>query len=810
MELNVPAFKFFSLRNKILCLCVVFSICLVCFPTSLFSQFISIKISIKTDTMPENISWSLYNDATGFLLLSDDETMEDELTIYDFNVTGNCLDCYRFEINVEGENGLGEDGHYSLQVDGDWVVYQGRLVGESNILYVGTCSYGDVCSNPMFIQELQYANYIVTPRENTWFSFTPTKNGFYTISTCQNKDDDGNFLDTKLWIYDDCPTEVSDGPVGANHYNDESLVCQESAFLSLVPMIANQKYIIRLGNLNDEWEEKLKMTISRNQDVVGCTDPLSCTYNPFATLDDESCNVDTTCGPDLFVNDTLLVQSIFLDTINVLDSCLILEDCINGFGKRDIVRFSTAIYNIGTADFVVGDPSVNSGGFSDDNCHDHWHQLGYAEYLVYSGAGQPEPVSLKNGFCMLDIACTDEVYVPKYSCSFMGITAGCFDVYDSSLPCQWIDVTDMADGDYTLVVRINWNRSADLRGMEELSYDNNWAQVCINLDRSSGELILIVLEDCATYVDCKGEAYGDAVYDCKGECDGFAHAGDMNENLEVDTLDIESYFGHFENGLTYKDACTDLDGNEILNLYDAALLQECIKSNPNPETDPYHSHCLFPAGIENLTDTVWLRMNNMDELNKTFDIEYYSPSANVIGMHIEINGAEIIDLSVVNESLFDYETSNSNDLFLLSKNQFLPFNFSFAKLATVSFDNVIADSICIVSFTDAVNEAYHLLPSFVVDGCKKLVVSSNIVASSDEINIFPNPTRDNFSMEIRGSKTLMSYELYNTNGMKVQSYENLNTERIICNTENMADGVYYIRMILSDETQSYHRIVIAE
>ena len=67
----------------------------------------------------------------------------------------------------------------------------------------------------------------------------------------------------------------------------------------------------------------------------------------------------------------------------------------------------------------------------------------------------------------------------------MGISAGCGDIYSSGLSCQWIDVTDVEDGTYYLVVRAA-EFIPDALGREEMDYDNNHAAVCINLDRTSG------------------------------------------------------------------------------------------------------------------------------------------------------------------------------------------------------------------------------------------------------------------------------------------------------------------------------------
>lgn len=57
---------------------------------------------------------------------------------------------------------------------------------------------------------------------------------------------------------------------------------------------------------------------------------------------------------------------------------------------------------------------------------------------------------------------------PTYDCGFQGIQKGWADSYGATLPCQFIDVTDIPDGRYLLEVEINTERRFD-----ELSLENN-------------------------------------------------------------------------------------------------------------------------------------------------------------------------------------------------------------------------------------------------------------------------------------------------------------------------------------------------
>jgi len=70
-----------------------------------------------------------------------------------------------------------------------------------------------------------------------------------------------------------------------------------------------------------------------------------------------------------------------------------------------------------------------------------------------------------------------------HDCFDMGITSGCYDVYWAFLPCQWIDVTDVADGDYWLTVDVNWNSAQRRHVTPENDYSNNAASIAVRLAR---------------------------------------------------------------------------------------------------------------------------------------------------------------------------------------------------------------------------------------------------------------------------------------------------------------------------------------
>ena len=73
----------------------------------------------------------------------------------------------------------------------------------------------------------------------------------------------------------------------------------------------------------------------------------------------------------------------------------------------------------------------------------------------------------------MDLECSDGG-TAQYGCNIMGISAGCGDIYGANLSCQWIDLTTVPDGDYTMVVRTNWDQDPDAIGNVELTYERSF------------------------------------------------------------------------------------------------------------------------------------------------------------------------------------------------------------------------------------------------------------------------------------------------------------------------------------------------
>jgi hypothetical protein len=128
----------------------------------------------------------------------------------------------------------------------------------------------------------------------------------------------------------------------------------------------------------------------------------------------------------------------------------------------------------------VPPPETRPDLFTYSACHGHYHFNGFALYQLLNANRDVVLNGAKLAYCMEDtvrvfdgpnVSC-DKVY----SCEEQGISPGWSDLYGNSLDCQWLDVTDVLPGLYTLRVILN-----PLGAFEEVTRDNNVAEVLVRV-----------------------------------------------------------------------------------------------------------------------------------------------------------------------------------------------------------------------------------------------------------------------------------------------------------------------------------------
>lgn len=200
------------------------------------------------------------------------------------------------------------------------------------------------------------------------------------------------------------------------------------------------------------------------------------------------------CGlPDLEIRNIDVERSLSLSPLRDPDPCLVDHDCVSDAPEPLLLRFDTKVYNAAPPpppgslenDFVLGRPEddgVSPANYSWSDtwewhpCHQHWHYLHFAEYeLVDQTLGGIVVVRAgKVSFCIVDVGCARDGAEAKYDCGDQGLTPGCFDVYNSRVACQWVDVTGLPlDHLYTLRILVDpANRVPEIE-----DYANNVAEV---------------------------------------------------------------------------------------------------------------------------------------------------------------------------------------------------------------------------------------------------------------------------------------------------------------------------------------------
>ena len=434
--------------------------------------FDKVQVFIHPDRRVDETSWSLRNYYTGDLYDTAHGDKGDTVCV----PSGVCL---RFTIYDAYGDGIccGQgDGSYLVKVNGKEVASGGRFAYRE--VTVINCREGLYCNNPIDA----HIGVQVAPFRDAWYTFATDSTGLWEISTCGL----GNNCDTRLYTYAQCKgITYYDGNVGTQFYNDNSADCDSLQAKIDGFVKKGDTLLIRVGDKDTDCTGTIRWQLNYKGPIKGCMDSSACNYKPQATVSDGSCIYPPSaiCPlPDLEVDESEVSKTLHLDTVYAgPGDCMLAEGCLRKAGLRYVIKFSTRIRNIGEADFVLGDPSGDPSLFVIDPCHGHWHYREFIQYSLYNSDNKQVLVAHKDGFCISDMECPKGV-IGIYGCNYMGITPGCSDVYDATVPCQWVDITGLDTGVYKLSVVANWRKEADKYGHVEHRFDNNTAVVWFRLD----------------------------------------------------------------------------------------------------------------------------------------------------------------------------------------------------------------------------------------------------------------------------------------------------------------------------------------
>lgn len=763
---------------------------------------LSLIITVQTDAYGHETGWEVVGNSGTVYGAIEFNTLANH-TQFQNQVCVPADECITLRIRDSFGDGIFQPGFYTAVLEGDTIAMGGDFTYQDITRF--NCEPGEDCDTALPISVGQHT----TLFDNTWYIFEPDTVGLYEISTCGFTD-----CDTKIWVYDNCNINgQEEDNKGTVFFDDDQSDCAPQAVVTGY-MEPGNVYYIRIGDNMDACDSNFVWELNYLGEIEGCTDPFSCNYNPLATIDDGSClpQGDPDCpeGPDLNMREDILVNSLQLDQVDATDPCMIEEGCLAGYGIRDVIRFTTRIENIGAMDYYIGPPSLDNSQFTFSSCHNHYHYDGYAEYILFTEQGEVLPPGFKNGFCVIDLGCMTGT--AQYGCGNMGISAGCFDEYWSALSCQWIDVTDVPDGRYTFVTRVNWDNAPDFLGRYEKDTLNNWAQACIILDRSSGALQMVVDPDCAPYVDCMGVAYGNARQDCAGVCNGTTLRGDLDANGLQEMVDAETYVNNILAQDIEASPCNDLNADGNISVYDAALLSSCLNygaSHVHEGEGGTHNHCNFPDGTLNTIDTVTLTILDANFEENYIDIGMSNPYSKINAYQFNMSGITTINVeNLVDPSIYPITPhGNINQSMVIGisyEDSLINKSLEYQALCRIHYLEITADFICIDSIFDIVNANYEQVITRIEDGCVEappMVDTRNLHAETLNVTIQPNPfnevTRLAFSNPAGKTYQL---EITDLNGKVLRTYPDIRTDAIEIQKGNLSSGMYFYRLSGKDGT----------
>ena len=726
-----------------------------------------VTIDIVADNYPQETTWTLKNSVTNTTLASGTSTGT-TLCVPD----GTCL---IFRINDSAGDGIWHNtygyGQYWVYLDGVQVVQGGQFTQFQETTF--NCGPGQSCGTAVTAQT---GTVYTAPSLEYWYNWTPAATGSYTITTCGL-----NTCDTKLWLYDMAcgAITLSSSVEGATFADDDLGGCNQQARIT-ANMPAGQLYKLRVGtNAGIEACSTATFRIDFNGPAVGCMNTASCNYDPLATVPCTDCCLalgDPNCpnGPDLTINQASLAGSLSIGTVTASNDasgiCMVAEGCVKGFGTRNVIRFNTRIDNIGELDYYIGNASTQPEMFNNQNCHGHNHYEGYADYLLFNQANEPIPVGFKNGYCVIDVGCFGGT--SHYGCSNMGISAQCYDLYGSGTTCNWIDITDVPAGLYTLVLRTNWAQRPDALGRHETNYANNYGTVCINITGNPGQTRgFNVATGCTPVTDCMGQPYGSARTDCTGACNGTTRSGDRNSNGTQDQPDAQQYVAEILGEDAAVTSCTDLNNDNRITVTDAALLANCYNEQSQHDGQShlvhYHPWCDFPRGFVSTPDTVDLTIGAFNPNDGYVDIWVKNGSCRTMAYEFTVSGLTIqsvtnLDPQVQGDMVWSSTLGGVKVVGMCYNDSSLAKHTGFAPLCRINYFSITGAQICIASIQDVVKDDANNVTTRVIDGC--LTVGNSVALNVKVLLEGPYQSAGIMGDALRSASLLPTSEPYTAMG----------------------------------------------
>jgi len=160
-------------------------------------------------------------------------------------------------------------------------------------------------------------------------------------------------------------------------------------------------------------------------------------------------------------------------------------------GQHRIMRFDLYCNNRGNEDLVIGNPADHPEIFERSDVFGWQFKDKFYTYNLKNDSGVVKE-GYKVAFCLLGGKDKDG---RPFDCDYQGIEAGKRDLYSAGLPCQFIIIDDLANGDYTLETTANAPSVKAVKTgkgniiIEEDDYDDNTIEVQLRINGDTVRLL---------------------------------------------------------------------------------------------------------------------------------------------------------------------------------------------------------------------------------------------------------------------------------------------------------------------------------
>jgi hypothetical protein len=180
-------------------------------------------------------------------------------------------------------------------------------------------------------------------------------------------------------------------------------------------------------------------------------------------------------APDL----TLSVPSFRPQIVNRVfpaDDCL-LSKCVGGRGARRLLSFPVDVANVGAGDVILTLP--DAPGVRHVSCDDSFFLDDFLRYELVDA----DDVQRASGTGDIASACFlqfEAQPTSPFDCESQGLEARSYRSLYQDNDCQWVDITTLPPGDYTLRISVNASRL-----LTETSFDNNQIELPVTVPPSN-------------------------------------------------------------------------------------------------------------------------------------------------------------------------------------------------------------------------------------------------------------------------------------------------------------------------------------